>query len=101
MPKTDLNLTGKTAAPTEYVILRQHLTGPPTSSTTAGSQSARAHEQWDRATTVQARSAEHAIRVHAETNKITDGVYIAIPARSFKPVKVTAELQTTLKIAPA
>jgi hypothetical protein len=47
-----------------------------------------------------ARSDSQAIRRALEGN--TDGgTFVAIPARSFKPVKVTAETKTTLKLEEA
>ena len=54
--------TPKTAT-TEYVILRQHLAAAPSAQPSGP---ARPTEQWDRVGTVNARSAEHAIRQHAE-----------------------------------
>lgn len=58
---------------------------------------------------IAATSAEVAIRKHAEAIKSAADprdprnprTFIAVPARSFQPVKVTAEVQTTIKLATA
>lgn len=49
---------------------------------------------------VSARSAEAAIRTYAQAMN-SEGSFIAIPARSFKAVKVTAQTVTTLKLESA
>lgn len=49
-----------------------------------------------------ARSAEAAIRVYAEKagSAIGEGLtLVAVPARSWRPVKVTAKVQTTLELS--
>ena len=53
---------------------------------------------------VQANTPEHAIRQYAEAAKTeagTSGTFVAIPARSWKPVKVTVEQQTVVKVGDA
>ena len=46
------------------------------------------------AANVQARSSDEAIKQTAKTN----GTYVAVPARSFKPVKVTVHTETTVRL---
>lgn len=54
---------------------------------------------WQHVGEVEARSAEAAIRKHAEKTAGTNArVFVAIPARSFQPVKVTPKTVTTLAI---
>lgn len=48
--------------------------------------------------TVKARSAEHAIREAAGN---TPGNYVAVPARSWKPVKVSVDTVPTVKLEDA
>lgn len=48
-----------------------------------------------------ARSTESAIRKHAERTGNKEGIYIAIHARSWKPVTVTVETATVVKIGTA
>lgn len=48
---------------------------------------------WAQEKTVQARSAEAAIRQIGK-----EGTYVAIPQRSWKPVTVRAETQTVLRL---
>lgn len=48
---------------------------------------------WQQEKTVQARSAEAAVRQLGK-----EGTYVAVPARSWKPVTVTAETQTVLRL---
>ena len=50
------------------------------------------------ASTVKARSAKEAIRKAIGDTAKTNGVYVAIPARSFKPVKVTVHTETTVRL---
>lgn len=77
------------AEPTEYVVLRRIRA----ENTEAGSLT----EQLERVATVTARSAEGAIR-QAAVSEPGVQVLVAIPVRSFRPVTVTAEVQTKLKL---
>ncbi len=58
--------------------------------------------KWGMLRAVEARSAEAAVRV-AVGNEIPDGAasFVAVPSRSWKPVKVTAKVETTLVIEGA
>jgi hypothetical protein len=52
---------------------------------------------------IQARSAQEAIRKFADegpdrTGGVLQGVYVAVPARSWKPVTVAVETKTTIKL---
>lgn len=67
------------SAETEYVVL---VRGPEAS--------------WTDSATVKARSAEQAIRSVGK-----EGTFVAIPARSWKPVTVKAETTTVLKLEEA
>jgi hypothetical protein len=79
--------TPKTKQTTEYVVLRENTTGlDPTSSTT---------NTHNVIKTVSAASANEAIRNAADNQP---GIYRAIPARSFKPVKVTVHTETTIRL---
>jgi CRISPR/Cas system CMR subunit Cmr4 (Cas7 group RAMP superfamily) len=49
---------------------------------------------WDVLQTVEAASAESAIKKVA----VVDGTLVAVPARSWKPVTVTTETRTILKL---
>jgi len=71
---------------TEYVILKQL--------DTSG---------WDRVSKITSRSAEQAVRDVVESLSDGDqgGTFVAIPARSWKPVKVTPLTVTTLKLEEA
>lgn len=53
-------------------------------------------ETWQEGVTVEARSAKAAIQ-SATLNEHISGVFVAVPARSWKPVTVTVETKTTLK----
>lgn len=79
-------------AETAYIVLRHF--------EAEGSQG-----RWDRigADTVAASSAEQAIRATVEGRTANDksGTYVAIPARSFKPITVKAETTTVLKLESA
>lgn len=68
--------------PTEYLIL----TAP-----TVGT------KDWREQTTISARGAQAAIRSFLEGVTEPEGVYVAVPARSWKPVQVKTEQQTKLK----
>lgn len=52
-------------------------------------------------TSVAATSAEQAIRKHVEDVSKPEGLYVAVPKRSFAPTKVTRQVQTTIKLATA
>lgn len=93
------------ASPTMYVVLRRsriEVEGP---------ESGHVLEQLEKVATVTARSAEGAIRQVAALPAVRDlpnpnvlsgaQVLVAIPARSFRPVTVTAEVQTKLKLESA
>ncbi len=55
---------------------------------------------WRVVVKVEARSGEDAIRRHV-AGKTEGGVFVAVPARSWKPVKVTPKVETTLVIEEA
>jgi hypothetical protein len=73
----------KTKQTTEYVVLRDN-------DTSEGAMAAYTTVQ-----KVRANSANDAIKKAAGGK---EGVYIAVPARSFKPVKVTVHTETTIKL---
>lgn len=75
---------------TEYVVLRLNPPATPTDETT--------WTVWDEE--VQARSAETALR-KAIGKDGDGGTFVAVPARSWRPVKVKAETVTTLKLEEA
>jgi hypothetical protein len=92
------------ADPTSYIVLRRTSAAKSpidAAATTGGS----GDEQWERVATVQASSATAAIRSELidliPRDQSHAGTYVAIPARSFKPVTVTAETQTVIKIEEA
>jgi hypothetical protein len=88
------------AEPTSYIVLRRFKIPAPTTSSSAVPH--RATEQWDRVTEVEARSAEHAIRLYAESAAAeASGTFVAVPMRSWKPVTVKAETTTVLKLETA
>jgi hypothetical protein len=81
---------------TTYIVLRQreHLPGEALDVGTFGL-------PWTvEKANVAASTAEAAIR-HACNDKDADGVYVAVPARSWKPVKVAAVQTTALKLESA
>lgn len=85
----------KTAAPkpetraTDYVILEFN----------------QSTDEWkEHGDRISSTSSETAIRKHAESIKAapdprTPRTFVAVPARSFQPVRVTAEVQTTIKLS--
>jgi hypothetical protein len=80
-------IAGPTKLTTEYVILEQ-LRGSP--------------DTWVSVGKYTARDAAAAIREHAEDRAGVDHVvYVAIPARSWRPVTVTTETTTTLRLEEA
>lgn len=90
-------------APTEYVVLRRIRA----EFNQKNSSPTNLREQWEKVATVSARSAEGANRKAASKSPPLDAnpsgtpVLVAIPARSWKPVTVTAEVQTKLKLESA
>lgn len=80
--------------PTSYIVLRQttHARTEPDGPTVA----------WRiENSNVPATSAEAAIRLACKTNSTPEGTYVAVPARSWKPVTVKAETQTVLRLEDA
>ena len=73
--------------PTVYVVLRQVL---PHEDRPAGWQVENAN--------VPAASAEAAIKLACKTDKEAAGIYVAVPARFWKPVKVGTKTETTLTL---
>ena len=86
MTTAEASAPPKTKQTTEYVVLRDKAT-PPTSN---GGEA-----ELTVIKTVRANSANDAIRQVAGKN---EGTYRAIPARSFKPVKVTVHTETTIRL---
>lgn len=79
-------------ADTTYVILERT---KPVDPTIAG-------ESWQKVGQVSGRTAEAAIKKHAEGVASTGAaVFLAIPDRSWRPVKVTPKVATTLVIEEA
>ena len=84
-----MSKTEKPAAePTEYVVLRR---AEPDSGV------------WEIGAHIEARSAPEAIRrtVGKLSGDAQAGTYVAVPVRSWRPVTVTAEVQTRLKLESA
>lgn len=79
------------AEPTTYIVLRAASVSQG-DDTSAG---------WLDVATIDANSGTAAIRHMAKKSDITGGTYVAVPARSFKPVTVKAETVVTLKIEEA
>lgn len=81
-PKPKSAKAKTTAEPTEYVVLRRG-----------------EGDLWGIvASDIRARSGNEAIR---QVLGVTEGVHVAVPARSWKPVTVRAEVQTRLKLESA
>jgi hypothetical protein len=77
---------------TEYVILRSRPKTP-----TEGT-------QWEWIGTRTARTNEAALKAFlddATTGDKIDGTYLSIPARTYKPIKITQQTVTTLKLEEA
>jgi hypothetical protein len=75
-----------TTEPTEYIVLRQDVPDG----------------TWKLDKTVKALSAQAAIRtVVGKPTEKTNGTYVAVPARSWKPTKVTAKVETKLALEDA
>lgn len=70
----------ETAAGTEYVVLRREAEG-----------------SWQLVKTVTARTPENAVKA-AHKNGGDADVYVAVPSRSWKPVKVRSKVETTLLV---
>lgn len=77
----------KTKQTTEYVVLRENVSEPNSANSRAGTHSV--------VTIVDAANSNDAIRQAAGDKP---GVYRAIPARSWKPVKVTVHTETTIRL---
>ncbi len=56
---------------------------------------------WLPAAKIGARSGEDAIRRHIEDVKAAGGVFVAVPARSWQPVKVATKVETSVVIEDA
>lgn len=78
----------KTKQTTEYVVLRENASAPNQTNSLAGTHSV--------VKTVTAASANDAIRQAADDK---EGVYRAVPARSWKPVKVTVKTETRITLS--
>ncbi len=94
------NTTGKVTG-TEYVVLRQTRRG-----TKPEDAQTRIEEQWERiGTAIQAANAKAAIREASKRTTLLkqehDVVLVAIPALSFKPVKVKTEQVTRVTLHDA
>lgn len=86
-----MSTTEKTRVKTAYVVLRRSqraLAGTDATNQNNGA--------WEDVATIEANNATEAIRTAA---KKQEGEYVAIPARSFSPVKVTVETKTLVKLA--
>jgi hypothetical protein len=63
---------------------------------------AREREVWHVMDTgVEASSSEHAVRRHVDGRDSVDGVYVAVPERSWQPVAVQTELKTRVSVNQA
>jgi hypothetical protein len=95
------NAPPKTATKTAYVVLKYPATEAAKAATDAltGGTQARPPSGIQDVATVEAASATAAIRSVVE--KHGAGKYVAVPARSWKPVKVTVEQQTVVKVGDA
>lgn len=78
-PTRTTTTTVTKAEATDYIMLKRDASG-----------------FWTQEKTVQARSAEAAVRQLGK-----EGTYVAVPARSWKPVTVKAETQTVLRLEAA
>lgn len=79
--------TPKTKQTTEYVILERAVSD----------------HSWKERGTYPARSAAEAIRAHSKnggaSSPVGDGAtFVAVPAKSFKPVKVTVKTETKITL---
>jgi hypothetical protein len=53
---------------------------------------------WNERGLVTGRDAAHAIRKQAEALNVDESTFVAVPAKSWKPLTVRAETVTTLKL---
>lgn len=65
-----------------------------------GTTSSETPRLWKERGQVQAISAVAAIRKHVEPDAGLEGTFVAIPARSWQPVKVSTETKTSVKLEP-
>ena len=79
---------------TTYIVLRRDAT--PVNTTASGTLGWRIENS-----NVPASNAEAAIRLACRQDDAPAGTYVAVPARSWKPVTVQAVQHTTLKLDPA
>jgi hypothetical protein len=82
---TDTPIPQSLDAGTEYVILER----------IAGS------GDWSEVVRTHSRTSEGAVRKYLDTADDRSGTFVAIPARSWKPVTVRAQTVTTLKFEEA
>lgn len=82
--------TPKTKQTTEYVVLRENTSEPNSANSLDGTHSL--------VKTVTATSANEAIKQAVDGASKKEGTYRAIPARSWKPVKVTVHTETTIRL---
>lgn len=76
-----------TAGQTTYVVLRRD--------TPAGAWIDTGPRHTTRTTK---QAIEQAVELRAEAGVATDGEYVAVPARSWRPVTVTVETKTTIRL---
>jgi hypothetical protein len=81
-----VNENGSKGNGTEYVVLKK-------TQTTADEP-----KRWGEVKTVTARSAVEAIRAAIPAQSGQEGTFIAVPARSFKPVTVKVEQTTRVRV---
>lgn len=74
------------AEPTTYVVLREVDIAP-------------GERAWMHADSIEASSAEAAIRKSAARADKPEGTYVATPTRSFQPLTVKAQTQTVITLA--
>ena len=84
LPTTGDTSTDKAASQTEYVVLRSDST-----------------DNWHREGAVKASSADAAIRQFINGILTTEETLVAVPTRSWKPVRVKPKTVTTLVIEEA
>lgn len=59
------------------------------------------NDVWIKVGEFTARSAEAAVKAHAEKAKPESGVFVAIPARSWQPMRVATKTETKLEVSAA
>ncbi len=86
----------KTAAPTEYLVLKALEAKGPAGAINDGVPP----NSWTRVQTIKASSATSAIRavVSKLDEKSQSGMFVAVPARSWKPVAVAPQTQIRLEL---